>query len=93
MNLTKRGQYSEACNKFFEIKHYCFNETLFNHPNVYFNTSLRHHISYRDDGKAYLIILYILNNLLSCINFKILKLKIYRCIINYFIESKACREM
>lgn len=50
MNLSKDGQYSAACNKYYEIKHNCFNDTLFKHPNVYFNESVKHH-TYRYHGE------------------------------------------
>ncbi|XP_012220272.2 DNA primase large subunit-like isoform X1 [Linepithema humile] len=43
-NLSRDGQYSAACNKYYEIKHNCFNDTVFKHPNVYFNESVnRYH--------------------------------------------------
>ncbi|KAL6442344.1 hypothetical protein ACFW04_002534 [Cataglyphis niger] len=50
MNLSKNGQYSAACNKYYEIKHNCFNDTLFTHPNIYFNKSVKHHTSYHYHG-------------------------------------------
>lgn len=56
MNLSKDGQYSAACNKYYEIKHGCFNDILFNHPNVYFNESVKHRTSY---GEIYFVILCI----------------------------------
>ncbi|XP_029166963.1 DNA primase large subunit-like [Nylanderia fulva] len=46
INLSKNGQYSAACNKYYEIKHNCFNDTLFKHPNIYFNESVKHHTSH-----------------------------------------------
>lgn len=46
MNLSKNGQYSAACNKYYEIKHNCFNDTSFKHPNTYFNESVKHHTSH-----------------------------------------------
>jgi len=52
MNLSKDGQYSAACNKCYEIKHDCFNDILFQHPNIYFNESMKH-ISYH--GEIYFI--------------------------------------
>jgi len=55
MNLSKDGQYSAACNKYYEIKHDCFNDTLFQHPNIYFNESMKHHISYHYHGEIYFI--------------------------------------
>lgn len=55
MNLSKNGQYSAACNKYYEFKHGCFNDTLFTHPNVYFNESVKHRTS--DHGEIYFIIL------------------------------------
>ncbi|XP_018060402.1 PREDICTED: DNA primase large subunit-like isoform X1 [Atta colombica] len=74
MKLSKDGQYFAACNKYYEIKHDCLNDTLFEHPNIYFNESMKHRTAYHY-GEIYLI-LYISNNLLFCINFKIiLKLK------------------
>ncbi|XP_025073292.1 DNA primase large subunit-like isoform X3 [Pogonomyrmex barbatus] len=48
MNLSKDGQYSAACNKYYEIKHNCLNDTLFKHPNIYFNNSVKHCTSYHD---------------------------------------------
>ncbi|XP_024867223.1 DNA primase large subunit-like isoform X2 [Temnothorax curvispinosus] len=56
MELSKNGQYSAACNKCYEIKHNCFNDTLFKHPNIYFNESVKHRISDHYDpetGDAY----------------------------------------
>ncbi|KYN07625.1 PREDICTED: DNA primase large subunit-like [Cyphomyrmex costatus] len=77
MKLSKDGQYSAACNKYYEIKHDCFDDNLFKHPNIYFNESMKHRTS-NHSGEIYLI-LYVLNSLLFCINFKItLKLKIQK---------------
>lgn len=45
MELAKDGQYSAACNKCYEIKHGCFNDTLFKHPNIYFNESVKYRTS------------------------------------------------
>ncbi|XP_011632163.1 DNA primase large subunit-like isoform X2 [Pogonomyrmex barbatus] len=50
MNLSKDGQYSAACNKYYEIKHNCLNDTLFKHPNIYFNNSVKHCTSYHEIG-------------------------------------------
>lgn len=44
MKLSKDGQYAAACNKCYEIKYSCFNDTLFKHPNIYFNESMKHRI-------------------------------------------------
>ncbi|XP_014468169.1 PREDICTED: DNA primase large subunit-like isoform X2 [Dinoponera quadriceps] len=44
--LSRDDQYQAACNKYYEIKHGCFNDSPFKHPNVYFNESVKHHISY-----------------------------------------------
>ncbi|XP_011874949.1 PREDICTED: DNA primase large subunit-like [Vollenhovia emeryi] len=48
MKLSEDGQYSAACNKCYEIKHDCFNDALFKHPNIYFNESVKHRTSYHD---------------------------------------------
>ncbi|KAL0099241.1 hypothetical protein PUN28_020071 [Cardiocondyla obscurior] len=45
LKLSKDGQSFAACNKYFEMKHDCSNDTFFKHPNVYFNESMKHHLS------------------------------------------------
>ncbi|XP_011347187.2 DNA primase large subunit isoform X1 [Ooceraea biroi] len=45
MDLSKSGQYNAACNKYYELKHGCFNDTLFKHPNIYFNESMKRRIT------------------------------------------------
>lgn len=79
MNLSEDGQYLAACNKYYEIKHDCLNDTLFKHPNIYFNESVKHRTSYH--GEIYFIILCIHTiqtiYYIFCIKFKItLTLKI-----------------
>lgn len=81
MNLSKNGQYSAACNKYYEIKHSCFNDTLCTHPNIYFNESVKHHTSYRYHGKiplsyTYQIIYYHVQSLML-MHFNALKLKVW----------------
>ncbi|EFN83692.1 DNA primase large subunit [Harpegnathos saltator] len=63
MNLSQNGQYSAACNKYYEIKHGCFNDIPFKHPNIYFNECVKNRVLYRNYGEIYFFILYILNNL------------------------------
>ncbi|XP_011701144.1 PREDICTED: DNA primase large subunit-like isoform X2 [Wasmannia auropunctata] len=46
VKLSKDGHYSAACNKYYEIKHDCFNDTVFKHPNIYFNESMKYRTSY-----------------------------------------------
>ncbi|XP_012521525.1 DNA primase large subunit isoform X2 [Monomorium pharaonis] len=48
ISLSKDGQYSAACNKYYEIKHNCLNNTLFEHPNTYFNESVKYRTLYHD---------------------------------------------
>ncbi|XP_020286637.1 DNA primase large subunit-like isoform X2 [Pseudomyrmex gracilis] len=43
MDLTKDGLYSAACTKYYNIKHDCIQDTLIEHPNIYFNESVKHH--------------------------------------------------
>ncbi|XP_071554134.1 DNA primase large subunit-like isoform X2 [Temnothorax nylanderi] len=77
MKLSKDGQYSAACNKCYEIKHDCFNDTLFKHPNIYFNESVKHRISDHYHGEIYFVIFCVSNNLMFYIKFKVtLKLNI-----------------
>ncbi|XP_077260817.1 DNA primase large subunit isoform X2 [Temnothorax americanus] len=77
MELSKNGKYSAACNKCYEIKHDCFNDTLFKHPNIYFNESMKHRISDHYHGEIYFVIFCVSNNLLFYIKFKVtLKLNI-----------------
>ncbi|XP_071627498.1 DNA primase large subunit isoform X1 [Temnothorax longispinosus] len=76
VELSKDGQYSAACNKCYEIKHDCLNDTLFKHPNIYFNESVKHRIS-DHYGEIYFVIFCVSNNLLFYIKFKVtLKLNI-----------------
>jgi len=53
MDLSRNGQYSAACNKYYELKHNCFKETLFTHPNIYFNESMKHRIMHVYHGELY----------------------------------------
>ncbi|XP_032678182.1 DNA primase large subunit-like [Odontomachus brunneus] len=43
MSLSLDGQYLAACNKCYEIKHNCFNDVPFKHPNIHFNESVKYH--------------------------------------------------
>ncbi|XP_018304460.1 DNA primase large subunit isoform X2 [Mycetomoellerius zeteki] len=52
MKLSKDGQYFAACNKYYEIKHDCFNDTLFEHPNIYFNESMKHRTACHHDSET-----------------------------------------
>lgn len=57
MKLSKDGQYSAACNKCYEIKHDCFNDTLFEHPNIYFNESVKYRMASSHHGEIYFVFL------------------------------------
>lgn len=96
MNLSKNGQYSAACNKYYEIKHNCFNDTSFKHPNTYFNESVKHHTSHCYHGEISLSFKY--QTIYYSIKFNVvLKLKVWiwkqKMHINYHTKQEYLKKL